>query len=88
MPFWVTLPAAIGVTAVFGAMLALPALRVTGPYLAMVTLAFGTIVQILINEMDFLTNGPLGISLRKPMFFDHRLDAPPSTTTSWSWCSC
>ena len=37
--------------------IALPALRVSGPYLAMVTLAFGTIIQILINEMDFLTNG-------------------------------
>ncbi len=36
--------------ALCGALLALPALRVTGPYLAMVTLAFGTIVQILINE--------------------------------------
>jgi ABC-type branched-subunit amino acid transport system permease subunit len=39
---------------------------VTGPYLAMVTLAFGTIVQILINEMTFLTEGPLGIMLTKP----------------------
>jgi branched-chain amino acid transport system permease protein len=75
MPVWVTLPAAIGITAVFGAVLALPALRVTGPYLAMVTLAFGTIVQILINEMDFLTNGPLGISLRKPDILGHRLSA-------------
>ena len=54
--------AGIGVTAAFGAVLALPALRVTGPYLAMVTLAFGTIIQILINEMTFLTNGPLGIT--------------------------
>jgi branched-chain amino acid transport system permease protein len=75
LPLWVTLPAAIGVTALFGAVLALPALRVTGPYLAMVTLAFGTIVQIFINEMDFLTNGPLGISLRKPEVFGHRLTA-------------
>ena len=47
-------------------MLALPALRVTGPYLAMVTLAFGTIIQILINEMTDLTNGPMGITLPKP----------------------
>lgn len=74
LPAWVAIPAAIAVAAVFGAVLALPALRVTGPYLAMVTLAFGTIVQILINEMDFLTNGPQGISLRKPMFFGARLD--------------
>jgi len=74
-PLWLTLPAAVAMTAVFGALLALPALRVTGPYLAMVTLAFGTIVQILINEMDFLTGGPLGISLRKPMLFGHRMTA-------------
>jgi ABC-type branched-subunit amino acid transport system ATPase component/ABC-type branched-subunit amino acid transport system permease subunit len=73
-PVWVTLPAAIAVTAVFGALLALPALRVTGPYLAMVTLAFGTIIQILINEMDFLTAGPLGIKVGKPLLFGHKLD--------------
>ena len=74
-PVWLTLPAAVGVSALFGALLALPALRVTGPYLAMVTLAFGTIVQILINEMDFLTNGPMGISLRKPTVLGHQLSA-------------
>ena len=73
-PLWVTLPAAIGVSAVFGALLALPALRVTGPYLAMVTLAFGTIIQILINEMTFLTEGPMGITLTKPTIFGHQLD--------------
>ncbi len=65
-PLWLILPASIAVTAGFGALLALPALRVTGPYLAMVTLAFGTIIQILINEMDFLTEGPLGIKIPKP----------------------
>jgi branched-chain amino acid transport system permease protein len=74
MPFYVTAPLAILVTAVFGAILALPALRVSGPYLAMVTLAFGTIIQILINEMDFLTNGPMGLKIPKPMFAGHRLD--------------
>jgi branched-chain amino acid transport system permease protein len=77
---WVTLPAAIAVTAVFGALLALPALRVTGPYLAMVTLAFGTIVQILINEMDFFTAGPLGIALSKPVVFEHSF-----TDTEYYW---
>ena len=73
-PFWVTVPSAIVVTAGFGAILALPALRVSGPYLAMVTLAFGTIIQILINEMSFLTEGPMGIKITKPSFFGHRLD--------------
>ena len=70
--FWPSLPLGIAISAAFGALLALPALRVTGPYLAMVTLAFGTIVQILINEMTFLTNGPLGIALKKPLFVDLR----------------
>jgi ABC-type branched-subunit amino acid transport system ATPase component/ABC-type branched-subunit amino acid transport system permease subunit len=70
--FLPALPLGIIVAAGFGALLALPALRVTGPYLAMVTLAFGTIVQILINEMTFLTNGPLGIALKKPLFVDLR----------------
>ncbi|MFC5520634.1 ABC transporter permease subunit [Polaromonas jejuensis] len=65
-PLWLIVPASIAVTAGFGAVLALPALRVTGPYLAMVTLAFGTIIQILINEMTFLTEGPLGIKIPKP----------------------
>lgn len=73
VPFFIAAPASIAVTALFGALLALPALRVTGPYLAMVTLAFGTIIQILINEMTFLTEGPLGIKVPKPSFFGHKL---------------
>ena len=74
VPFFLAVPAAIGITAVFGAVLALPALRVTGPYLAMVTLAFGTIIQILINEMTFLTEGPIGLKVTKPVFFGHKLN--------------
>jgi branched-chain amino acid transport system permease protein len=74
VPFYVSAPLAILITAGFGAILALPALRVSGPYLAMVTLAFGTIIQILINEMDFLTNGPMGIKVPKPTFAGHRLN--------------
>ncbi|NVM78456.1 branched-chain amino acid transport system permease protein [Duganella sp. SG902] len=72
-PFWVAIPAAVVGAAVFGAILALPALRVTGPYLAMVTLAFGTIIQILINEMTFLTEGPMGIKISKPVLFGQKL---------------
>ena len=72
-PFWIAVPASLVVTAAFGAVLALPALRVTGPYLAMVTLAFGTIIQILINEMTFLTEGPLGIKVPKPTILGHKL---------------
>ncbi len=67
-----SIPVGIVAAALFGLVLALPALRVTGPYLAMVTLAFGTIIYTLINEMDFLTNGPMGITLVKPIFWDFR----------------
>ncbi|PXX42401.1 ABC transporter permease subunit [Undibacterium pigrum] len=73
MSVFVAIPCSIAVTALFGALLALPALRVTGPYLAMVTLAFGTIIQILINEMSFLTEGPMGIKLTKPVIFGQKL---------------
>ena len=74
LPMLVALPVSIVVTAGFGAVLALPALRVTGPYLAMVTLAFGTIIQILINEMSFLTNGPMGIKIPKMLLAENKLD--------------
>jgi branched-chain amino acid transport system permease protein len=74
LPILIAAPASIAVTALFGALLALPALRVTGPYLAMVTLAFGTIIQILINEMTFLTEGPLGLKVSKPEFFGHKVN--------------
>jgi branched-chain amino acid transport system permease protein len=70
--FFAAAPLGIAVAALFGLVLALPALRVTGPYLAMVTLAFGTIVQILVNEMTWLTNGPLGVAFVKPLFVDLR----------------
>jgi branched-chain amino acid transport system permease protein len=79
--FWPALVLGPIVAGAFGFMLALPALRVTGPYLAMVTLAFGTIVQILINEMTDLgpwlnhlnlTRGPLGITLTTPVMYDWR----------------
>jgi ABC-type branched-subunit amino acid transport system ATPase component/ABC-type branched-subunit amino acid transport system permease subunit len=72
LSFGWAIPAGMIVSAAFGALLALPALRVTGPYLAMVTLAFGTIIQILINETVDLTNGPLGIKLTRPLFYDWR----------------
>jgi branched-chain amino acid transport system permease protein len=73
-PFVLVPIAGIAVTALFGAVLALPALRVTGPYLAMVTLAFGTIIQILVNEMSDLTNGPMGITLTKPVVLGHQFN--------------
>ncbi|MES2150500.1 MAG: branched-chain amino acid ABC transporter ATP-binding protein/permease [Pseudomonadota bacterium] len=74
VPWFLAILASVTGAAVFGAILALPALRVTGPYLAMVTLAFGTIVQIMINEMTFLTEGPMGIKISKPELFGTKLN--------------
>ena len=80
LPIWLTIPASIIVTAIFGGILALPALKVVGPYLAMVTLAFGTIAQILINEMTWLTEGPLGIKLTLP-----ELMGTPMSAAEYFW---
>jgi len=74
LSFWLAVPFSVLVTAVFGAILAMPALKASGPYLAMVTLAFGTIIQILINEMTFVTEGPMGIKLNKPEIFNIKLN--------------
>jgi ABC-type branched-subunit amino acid transport system ATPase component/ABC-type branched-subunit amino acid transport system permease subunit len=59
--FWAALPVAAVVAGVTGALLALPALRVKGPYLAMVTIAFGFIVEHGAVEMRGLTGGQNGI---------------------------
>lgn len=54
------------VTALFGAILAFPALKTSGPYFAMVTLAFGSIVVVVINEWTWLTGGARGLALPQP----------------------
>lgn len=59
--FWLAWPLASIVAGLFGLLLALPALRVKGPYLAMITIAFSFIVQHGIVEMRDLTGGQNGI---------------------------
>ena len=59
--FWPAWAAGAGLAAALGTLLALPALRVKGPYLAMVTIAFSFIVQHAIVEMPDLTGGQSGI---------------------------
>jgi ABC-type branched-subunit amino acid transport system ATPase component/ABC-type branched-subunit amino acid transport system permease subunit len=68
--FWAALVIALIATAGTGAALAAPALRVTGPYLAMVTIAFGIIVERVLIEWVGLTGGFGGISgIPKPVLF-------------------
>ncbi len=59
--FWLAWPAAALVCAAFGLLLAVPALRVKGPYLAMITIAFGFIVEHALIEGGALTGGQNGL---------------------------
>jgi ABC-type branched-subunit amino acid transport system ATPase component/ABC-type branched-subunit amino acid transport system permease subunit len=64
---WAAMPIAILLTALVGAGVAGAALRVTGPYLAMVTIAFGIIVEGVLVEWVSVTNGPGGVfNIPKP----------------------
>src|SRR6478752_2158030 len=68
--FWVCLPLAGLLAGLWGVMLGFPVLRLRGDYLAIVTLAFGEIVRIILINWTSLTNGPNGISdIPKPTFF-------------------
>jgi branched-chain amino acid transport system permease protein len=59
---WLTLPLALAIAALAGALLALPTLRLEGPYLAMATIAFGLVVQNVLIEWLPLTGGHNGIA--------------------------
>jgi branched-chain amino acid transport system ATP-binding protein len=60
--FWEALPLAVLLVAAISAVLSIPALRVTGPYLAMVTIAFGFIVESVSIEWQGLTGGSSGLA--------------------------
>jgi branched-chain amino acid transport system permease protein len=60
--FWVCLPIAGALAALWGVALGLPVLRLRGDYLAIVTLAFGEIIRIVLTNWTALTNGDAGIS--------------------------
>lgn len=61
MPFWMGLGVSALATAFFGMLLAFPALRLGGDYLAIVTLGAGEIMRIVLNNLDDVTGGPNGL---------------------------
>ncbi|WP_145004454.1 high-affinity branched-chain amino acid ABC transporter permease LivM [Pseudomonas oryzihabitans] len=68
--FWVCLPLAGLMAALFGFLLGFPVLRLRGDYLAIVTLGFGEIIRILLRNLTEWTGGPNGISgIEKPTLF-------------------
>ncbi len=77
LSFWLSALAAIVLTGVVGAVLALAALRARGIYLAMVTIAFGIIVEQLALDQDEFTGGFMGISsIPYPSIGDFTLSSP------------
>jgi len=69
LPFWVILPFGAALAAFFGVLLGAPTLKLRGDYLAIVTLGFGEIVRIFLNNLSRpvnITNGPIGVSRIDP----------------------
>jgi branched-chain amino acid transport system permease protein len=71
-PVWAILPFGALVAGLFGVLLGAPTLKLRGDYLAIVTLGFGEIIRIFLNNLNTpvnITNGPQGISLIDPITF-------------------
>jgi branched-chain amino acid transport system permease protein len=95
---WLVVPMAAGLAALFGIILGAPVLKLRGDYLAIVTLGFGEIIRIFMNNLNApvnITNGPQGITLIDPITIGVNFAArsiwassscPRSTfTTTCSW---
>ena len=70
LPFWIILPIGALVACIFGVLLGAPTLKLRGDYLAIVTLGFGEIVRIFMNNLSEpinITNGPKGIATIDPI---------------------
>jgi len=68
----VVIPLALGLAALFGVLLGAPTLKLRGDYLAIVTLGFGEIIRVFLNNLDQpvnITNGPKGITAIDPIHF-------------------
>jgi branched-chain amino acid transport system permease protein len=70
LPWWAILPIGAAIACFFGVLLGAPTLKLRGDYLAIVTLGFGEIVRIFLNNLSEpfnLTNGPKGITTIDPI---------------------
>jgi len=69
-PIWLVIPVAALVAAFAGVLLGAPTLKLRGDYLAIVTLGFGEIIRVFMNNLEYplnITNGPRGLSQIDPM---------------------
>ena len=82
LPVWLIIPAGAALAGIAGALLGAPTLRLRGDYLAIVTLGFGEIVRIFMNNLNApinITNGPQGISGIDPIHVGSLTMAKPLT---------
>jgi branched-chain amino acid transport system permease protein len=79
--FWLALPIGAALGALFGLLLGFPILRLRGDYLAIVTLGFGSIVKIVLENWGDFTHGPSGIAnIPRPGFFGVEMNLTQATT--------
>jgi branched-chain amino acid transport system permease protein len=77
LPFALILVIGSAFAALAGVLLGIPVLRLRGDYLAIVTLGFGEIIRVLMNNLDRLTNGPQGIArIDEASILGWRLESP------------
>ncbi|PLP59388.1 branched-chain amino acid ABC transporter permease [Mesorhizobium loti] len=82
LSFWLTLPAAAIAATLFGFLIGIPSMRTRDTYLALVTIAFGVVVQQLLNNFDW-TGGPNGlVGIPAPSLFGHSF-ADPLVVFGW-----
>jgi branched-chain amino acid transport system permease protein len=65
LPLWIVIPAGAALAGIFGILLGAPTLKLRGDYLAIVTLGFGEIIRVFMNNLDHplnITNGPKGLN--------------------------
>ena len=67
--FWAAIPLAALLAGMFGMILGFPVLRMHGDYLAIVTLGFGEIIRLILNNWMAFTGGPNGVDAPAPTFF-------------------
>jgi branched-chain amino acid transport system permease protein len=80
LSFWVVLPISAVLGTVFGTLLGYPVLRLRGDYLAIVTLGFGEIIRIILENWDEFSNGPRGIpNVPGPGFFGYQFEQHAAT---------
>jgi branched-chain amino acid transport system permease protein len=78
--FWIALPIGAGLGAFFGILLGFPVLRLRGDYLAIVTLGFGEIIRLILENWNEFSFGPSGIAnIPRPSFFGVQLSLQNAT---------